>query len=177
MEETHAGTWTSVTNSLETAVLLPQRRDEIITSALQQVLTSIPAVGTALIWPCPNRKVPWKVYYVGIKRDAMHRWLSSRLHPSLDTTTGVLQHDLLHHNLSDMPPHTLLRLYTSPASLRGLWILWTDPLSLPETAPKLVEPVHRTLEAMLEVEDKETHYFAANSPLYDREIVEALAHD
>src|SRR5690242_8237200 len=107
MKEIHSRTWTSVTNMLETAVLHPQQHDEIISRALQHILTGLPAVGTALIWPCPKRKVPWKVYYVGCKHQAMHRWLSSRLHPSLDLTTGELQHDLAHH-LADMPPSLLI---------------------------------------------------------------------
>ncbi len=79
----------SVMHSLETAALLPQRRDELISRALEQLITGISAVGTALIWPCRNRTVPWKVYYAGIKRAAMQRWLSTRLDPSVDTMVGV----------------------------------------------------------------------------------------
>jgi hypothetical protein len=145
MKETHTGTWTSVTHSLETAVLLPQHHDEMISCALQHMLTSLPAVGTALIWLCPTRKVLWKVYSVGSKRQGMHRWLTSRLHPSLDATTGVLQHDLTHH-LSDTPSHILIRLNPRPSSPGGLWILWADPSSLPKAVLKSVGPVHRTFD-------------------------------
>ncbi len=121
MEEQHLGTLISVTHSLETAALLPQRRDELISCALEQLLTSISAVGTALIWPCRDRTVPWKVYYAGIKHTAMRRWLSARLDPSLDATVRVLEHDLI-HSLAEMPPPLLMRLHTLPPSPCAAWI-------------------------------------------------------
>ena len=61
MEEKHLAAWTSVTNCLEAVALLPQQRDELISHALGRLLTSIPAVGTALIWPCQKGKVPWRI--------------------------------------------------------------------------------------------------------------------
>ena len=89
---------------LQTAALYPQRRDEMIGRALQELLASLSAVGTALIWPCQDRKVPWKVYYVGTRRESMLPWLRARLSVSLDATLSVLQQDL--SKLSDMPfPH------------------------------------------------------------------------
>src|SRR5216110_3153796 len=54
-----------VIHHLETAALHPQRRGEMIARALQQLLTTLPAIGTALVWPCQDRNVPWKVYYAG----------------------------------------------------------------------------------------------------------------
>src|SRR5947199_9691870 len=176
MKETQTRTWTSITHLLETAVLLPQQHDEMISRALQHMLTSLPAVGTALICPCPTRKVPWKVYYVGSKSQGTHRWLTSRLHPSLDTTTGVLQHDLTHH-LCDMSPHILIPLNPRPSSPGGLWILWADPSSLLQAVLKSACPIQQTFEAMLEVEDREAEYFSASSPLYDRELIEVLSRD
>jgi hypothetical protein len=180
MEEKYSGMWTSVTNYLETAVLLPRRHDEMISRALQQLLTSIPAVGTALIWPCPEGEVPWKVYYAGIKHNEMHHWLSSRLNSSLIVTTGALRQDLA-HGLSDMPPSYLMRLHTLPACLRGLWIVWMAPSSVPSLPEEVMlewtKPVCQTLEAVLEVEDKEAQYFSASSPLRDQALIEALAHD
>ncbi len=178
MEEQHSGTSIAVTHSLETAALLPQRRDELISRALEQLLTSISAVGTALIWPCRNGTVPWKVYYAGVKRTAMHRWLSARLDPSLDTTCGVLQHDLT-HNLADMPPPLLMRLYSLPSTACGVWILWIAPKtepSLPAAVRECIERVRQTLEAVLEVEEREAHFFTSSSPLYDRDLIEALVH-
>ncbi len=179
MEEKHPGAWTSVTNYLETAALLPQQRDEIISYALQQMLTAIPALGTALIWPCRKRKVPWKVYYVGIKRNAMHRWLSARLDHSMDGTISMLEHDIT-CRLSDMPPPFLVRLHTLPSSPCGLWVVWTAPSSASSVSGAVdewIEPVRQTLEAVLEVEDREEQYFSTSSPLYDRELIEALTHD
>src|SRR6266446_7018970 len=176
MEEKHPIAWTPVTNYLKTAALLPQQRDELISRALEQLLTSIPAAGIALIWPYRNRKVPWKVYYEGIRRNAMHRWLSARLDPSVDVTIGMLQHDLT-SSLSDMPPSLLMRLHTSPSSPCGLWIVWTAPSSAsPLPVTEWIERVRRALEAVLEVEDREEQYFSTSSLLHDRELIEALAH-
>src|SRR5712691_8948721 len=115
MEEMHPIAWTSVTHDLKTAALLPQQRDELIFRALQQLLVSIPAAGTALIWPCRDKKVPWKVYYAGVRGNAMQRWLSARLDTSMDVMIGVLQHDLT-SSLSDMPPPLFMRLHTLPSS-------------------------------------------------------------
>jgi hypothetical protein len=184
MEEKHPMAWTSVTHDLQTAALLPLQRDELISHALQQLLTSIPAIGTALIWPCRNKKGPWKVYYAGIKSNAMHRWLSARLDPSVDVMIGVLQHELTGSPL-DMPPPLLMplpplpTLPTLPSSPCGLWIIWTAPHSAsPQLSSAIegIERVRRTLEAVLEVEDREEQYFSTSSPLYDRELIEALAH-
>ncbi|HLX40594.1 MAG TPA: hypothetical protein VKR42_08675, partial [Ktedonobacteraceae bacterium] len=63
MQEKYPMAWTSVTHYLKTAALLPQQRDDLISQALQQLLSCVPAVSTALIWPRRNRKIPWKVYY------------------------------------------------------------------------------------------------------------------
>ncbi len=178
MEEQHSGISIAITRSLERAALLPHRRDELISRALEQLLTSISAAGTALIWPRRDRTVPWKVYYAGIKRTEMHRWLSARLDPSVDTTVGVLQHELA-HNLADMPPPLLQRLSTLPSSPCAVWILWIAPKtepSLPGAVRVCIEQVTRALEAVLEVEEREAHFFISSSPLYDRELIEALVH-
>lgn len=177
MEQKQSMAWTSVRHNLKTAALLPQQRDELISHALQQLLTSIPAVATALIWPCRNKKVPWKVYYSGMRRNAMHRWLSARLDPMVDAMIGVLQQDL--KTLSDMPPSLLIRLHISPSSPCGVWILWTTPSSitgLPGPTLEWIEYIRQALEAVLEVEDREEQYFSTSSPLYDRELIQALAH-
>ena len=178
MEAQHSGVSIAVTHSLERAALLPQRRDELISHALEQLLTSISAVGTALIWPRRDRTVPWKVYYAGINRTAMHRWLSARLDLSLDATIGVLQHDLT-HSLTEMPPSLLMPLGGLPSSPCGVWILWIAPKaepSLPSAVRVCIEQVCQTLEAVLEVEEREAHFFTSSSPLYDRNLIEALAH-
>ncbi len=177
MEEMHSAVWPSVINSLEGAALRPQRRDEMISCALEQLHSALPALGTALIWPCRTKKMPWKLYYAGTKANTMLRWLSARLYPSLDATSATLQHDLI-HNLADMPPPLLIRLAIPSSSSGGLWIVWAAPR--PEsslTLPKQLEPVRSMLEAVLEIEDREAHYFSANSPIYDRELIEALVHD
>jgi sugar diacid utilization regulator len=179
MEEKFPVGWASVANYLEAAALLPQRRPEMISCALQEMLTSIPAVSAALIWPCHQNKTPWKVYYAGSKRNTMLRWLSARLDPSLDTMMGVLEYDLT-HQLSDMPTPLLTTLRAASSSSGGLWILWVpppSPSSPPVVVHKWLEPVRQTLEAVLEVLEKERLYFSRSSPLYDRELVEALVHD
>ncbi|MEO8971709.1 MAG: helix-turn-helix domain-containing protein [Ktedonobacteraceae bacterium] len=175
MQEKHPMVWTSVTHYLKTAALLPQQRDELISHALQQLLSGIPAVGTALIWPRRNRKVPWKVYYTGIKRNTMHRWLSARLNSSVDDTLALLQHDL-NGNLSDMPLPLIFHLHSASSSPCGLWIVWTTLTTpLPGDVIEWIERVRQTLEAVLEVENREEQYFSDSSLLHDRELVEALA--
>ena len=173
MEEKHPKIWTAITNDLKTAALMPQQRTEFISRALLQLLASIPALGTALIWPCRNSKMPWKVSYAGTQHNAIHHWLSARLDASLDSMIGVLQQDL--SALSDMPNPLLIHL--NPISSPGaLWIIWPTPSSLPGAIGECIERVRRTLEALLEVEDKEEQYFSASSPVYDRELIQALAH-
>ncbi len=168
--------WTSVTHYLKTAALLPQQRDELIAHAMQQLLSCIPAAGTALIWPCRNRKVPWKVYYSGIRRNAIQRWLSVRLNSPVDDTLAVLQHDLT-GNLPDMPLPLIFHLHTASTSPCGLWIIWTALTSpLPGDVIEWIERVRQTLDAVLEVENREEQYFSDSSLLHDRELVEALAH-
>jgi sugar diacid utilization regulator len=178
MTETHHTAWPSVENSLKTAALLPQQRGEMLSYALQELLTRVPAVATALIWPCQQRKVPWKVHYAGIRRDTMRQWLTARLDPSLDVTGAVLQHDLS-SSFSDMPQPLIIRLQPSSVSAPGLWIVWAvqpSALYLPPSISECLERVRRTLEALLEVEGTEEQYFSSSSPLHDRELIADLAH-
>src|SRR5437667_8013019 len=91
---------------LKIAALQPQRRGEMIARALQELLACLPAVGIALVWPCQDRNIPWKLYYAGTRREGMRRWLTARLNSSLDATLGVLQQDL--SSLSELPfPHLI----------------------------------------------------------------------
>ena len=178
MEEMSSGTWIAVTKALETAAVLPHRRDEMITCALQHMLTIVSAVGTALIWPNHKGTAPWKVYYAGHKRAAMHRWLSARLDSSLEITIGLLQQDLA-RGLLDLPSPLLIRLHPAPRPLGGVWLIWTAPspiAPLPDAVSTWIEPVRQTLETVLEVEDREDHYFSNSSPLSDGELIKALAH-
>ena len=172
MEKKYLIPWGDAVHYLKNAALLPQQRDEMIARALQELLTCLPAAGTALIWPCQSRKVPWKVYYAGMRQESMRRWLSARLDPSLDVTTGVLQHDLT--SLSDMPFPHLIRLQPAPVFLPGLWIVWTALSPLPGAAIESLERIRRTLEAVLEVEGSEEQYFPSSSPLHDRALIKAL---
>ncbi len=165
--------WGEVIHYLKVAALSPQRRSEMIARALQEVLICLPAVGTALIWPCQDKKVPWKIYYSGTRQQTMQRWIAARLSPSLDITIGVLQHDL--SSLSDMPFPHLVRLQPSPILPAGLWIVWTAYTPLSSAASDCLERVHRTWEALIEVESSEEQYFSSSSPLYDRALIEALA--
>lgn len=168
--------WTSIVQAVESAALIPQRRDEMLSRALQEILNLVPAVGTALIWPCHDRKVPWKVQYVGIRRNDMRRWLAARLDPSLDVVIGVLQHDLS-CRLSDMPSPIFVRLQTSVSSSPGLWIVWPTPSVHPlTTITDNMERIRYVLVALLEVESKEEDYFPKGSLPLDRELIEALAH-
>ena len=176
MQEKHLMAWTSVTHYLKTAALLPQQREDLISHALQQLLSCIPAVSTALVWPRRNRIVPWKVYYTGIKRNAIHRWLSARLNSSVEDTLALLQHDLA-GNLPDMPLPLIFHLLTPSSSPCGLWIVWTTLISpLPGDVIEWIERVRQTLEAVLEVENREEQYFSESSLLHDPELVKALAH-
>jgi sugar diacid utilization regulator len=175
MEEKHPLAWTSVTDDLKAAALVPQRRDELITHALQHLQTTMPAVGTALIWPCQERRIPWRIYYVGGRRSAMYSWLSARLDSSLDVLAEHLQQDLTAGSLPDMPPALLIRLGTSPSALRGLWVIWPAlPAALAHT--RGMERVRQTLEALLEVMEREEQFFSPSSPLHDQEFLKALAH-
>ncbi len=164
--------WGGVTHYLKTAALFPQRRGEMIARALQELLTTLPAIGTALVWPCQTRKIPWKVYYAGTRRESMQRWLTARLNYSLDATLGVLQQDL--SKLSDMPFPHLMCLQPVPMFTAGLWIVWAPISPLSHEALDYLEEVHQTLEALIEVESLEGHYFSSTSPLSDQALIEAL---
>jgi hypothetical protein len=158
-----------VLHCLEIAALHPQRRSEMIGHALQELLVCLPAVGTALIWPCQDRNVPWKVYYAGTQPETMRPWLRARLHCSLDATLNALQQDLC--RLSDMPPHPHL-ICLQPAHIfpGGLWIVWT-----PSGSVSNYEEVRLMLEALIQVESVEEHYFSSISPLSDEGLIEGLA--
>ena len=162
-----------VLHCLQTAALYPQQRGEMIGRALQELLTTFPAVGTALIWPCQDRNVPWKVYYAGIHQESLRPWLRARLHSSLDATLGVLQQDV--SKLSNMPPLPRL-ICLQPALMfpAGLWIVWTTD-SPPADSASNYDEVRLMLEALIEVESVEEHYFSSISPLSDDALVEALA--
>ena len=177
MSEKHHSAWPSVEDSLKSAALLPQQRGEMITYALHEVLSHVPAVATALIWPCKEKKGPWKVYYAGMRQDTMRPWLIARLDPSLDITGAVLQHDL--SSFSDMPQSLMLRLQASSVPAGGLWVVWPaqpSALYLPHSSDECLERVRRTLEALLEVEGTEEQFFSSSSPLRDRELIADLAH-
>ncbi len=165
--------WSDVIHYLRTAALYPQRRGEMIARSLQELLATLPAIGTALLWPCQDRNSPWKVYYAGNHPESMRRWLAARLNFSLDATLGVLQKDL--SKLSNMPlPHLICLQPTPPASPAGLWIVWTAVSPLPPTTNECLEEVRRTLEALIEVESLEERYFSSTSPFSDQALIEAL---
>jgi sugar diacid utilization regulator len=157
---------------LKIAALQPQRRGEMIARALQELLVCLPAMGTALIWPCQDRDVPWKLYYAGNRRESMRRWLTARLNFSLDATLGMLQQDL--SSLSDMPFPHLIYLRPAPMFPAGLCIIWPAISPLSREALDSLEGVRRTLEALIEVEGLEERYFSSISPLSDQTLVEAL---
>jgi sugar diacid utilization regulator len=161
-----------VLHCLQIAALHPQRRSEMIGRALQHLLVCLPAVGTALIWPCQDRNVPWKVYYAGTHQETMRPWLRARLHSSLDATLAVLQQDL--GRLSDLPFPHLIYLQPAPIYPAGLWIIWTPTSSLPGFVGEEQAQVRLMLEALIEVESVEEHYFSSTSPLFDQGLVEAL---
>lgn len=173
MEKKDLIPWGDIIHYLKTAALLPQRRGEMIARALQELLICLPAVGTALIWPCQDSKAPWKVYYAGTRQQTMRRWLSNRIGTSLDVTIGVLQHDL--SGLSDMPFPHLICLQPAPTLPTALWIVWTTRSPLSAAASDFLERVRLTLEALIEVDDSEERYFSRNSPLHDRALIQALA--
>jgi sugar diacid utilization regulator len=164
----------NVLHSLQIAALYPQRRSKLIGHALQELLACIPAVATALIWPCQNRNVPWKIYYAGAHHETMRPWLKARLHGSLNATLGVLQQDL--SKLSDMPFSHLICLQPPSNFPAGLWIIWTPSASLPNFVGSNQAELRLTLEALIEVESVEEHFFSSVSPLSDQVLIEALAH-
>ncbi|TMC21658.1 MAG: hypothetical protein E6J34_09020 [Chloroflexi bacterium] len=161
-----------VIHHLKSAALHPQRRGEMIARALQEVLVSLPAVGTALIWPCQDRTVPWKVYYAGARRESMRRWLTMRLDYSFDVTLSMLQQDL--SKLVDMPMPHLICLQPASMSPAGLWIVWLSSAPLPQGMNDYLERVRHVLEALMEIESLEAHYFSSTSPLCDQALLEAL---
>lgn len=174
MEENRPITWATVTQSLKNAALFPQQRDELIAHALQEILAGFPAAGAALIRPARNGNVPWKIQYAGIRQQAMRRWLAARIDPSIDVIMGVIQHDRS-YSPSEMPPPLLISLHAPPATCRGLWVVW--PLLTHSSLDiEYIERIRQTLEAVLEVEDREEQYFSTSSPVYDRELIAALAH-
>ena len=157
---------------LKNAALHPRGRGEMIEHALQDLLDSLSAVGTALIWPCQDRNAPWKLYYAGTQPESICSWLADRLEPSLDATLAVLQRDLA--RLSDLPLPQLICLRPAPRFPVGLWIIWT-PLSPPSCEVlDYQEEVCQTLEALIEVEGLEESYFSSASPLSDPALIEAL---
>jgi hypothetical protein len=177
MQENGPISWTSIIHDLEVAAVRPQEREARILRALEHLLTCLPATATALIWPCQKCKTSWKVSYVGLKRQAMHRWLSARLNLCTAVMIDQLQYDL-GHILTDMPPFLLLPLRTLSSSQNGVWIIWGAPSSvstLTDIIRYQVEEVRTTFEALLEVKNQEERYFSASSPIYDKELIEALA--
>jgi sugar diacid utilization regulator len=172
MEKKDLIPWGEVVYYLKAAALSPQRRDEMIARALQELVTILPAVGTALIWPSQDREVAWKVYYAGTHQQTMRRWLMARLAPSLDATLGVLEHDL---STLDMPFPNLMYLQPAPSLPAALFIVWTAVSPLSSAASNSLQRIRQTLEALIEVEVLEEQYFAANSPLHDQGLMEALA--
>ena len=155
MEKKNSITGNNAISHLEIAALYPQRRGEMIARALQELLVCLPAVGTALVWPCPDRNVPWKVYYAGTRQESLRRWLAARLDFSLDATLGVLQQDL--SRLSDMPFPQIVCLQPPTVSLAGLWIVWTPLSPLSDQVLAYQEEVRLMLEALIEVECVEEH--------------------
>ena len=172
MEKKDLIPWGDAVSYLKIAALHPQRRDEMIACALQELLICLSAVGTALIWPCQDRNVPWKIYYVGARRESMQYWLTDRLDVSLDATISVIQEDL--SSLSDMPIPHLICLEPAPRFPAGLWIVWTEASPISRAISDCLERVRLTLEALIEVECSEESYFSSSSPLTDRALIEAL---
>jgi sugar diacid utilization regulator len=164
--------WGNVIHYLRTAALHPQRRGEMIARALQELLVCLPAVGTALVWPCQDRNSPWKIYYAGDRPESMRRWLAARLDFSLDATLGVLQRDL--SKLDSMPSPHIICLQPAPMFAAGIWIVWATLSPLPPALKDGLEEVRQTLEALIEVESLEEHYFSSASPLSDPALIEAL---
>lgn len=177
MKKKEQTSWASITHDLKNAALLPQQRTVLLSRALQQISTRLPIAGTALVWPCKEKKVLWKRYYEGCKRDAMHPWLLARLGSSIDELIGLLQRDSASSPLET--PHPLLlplRILSAPPS--GLWIIWINQsayVSLDGPTLEYIEHVRQLLEAVLEVESREEQYFSQSSPLSDRELIEMLA--
>ena len=181
MDEKHSSAWNFVTDDLKAAALLPQQRDELIVRALQQMLASLPAAGAALIWPCQKRDIPWRIYYAGTRRAEICGWLSARLDRSLDVVAANLRSELA-GSFPELPPPLLTCLYVTPSSPSGLWIIWPAPsLSPSPTISSLgienawMVRVRQSLEALLEVEEKEGQFFSPSSPLRDQEFIKALA--
>ncbi|HEX7735791.1 MAG TPA: helix-turn-helix domain-containing protein [Ktedonobacteraceae bacterium] len=165
--------WGEAMYYVKAAALYPQRRHEMLAHALREVLTCMSVRGTALIWPCQERTVQWKVFYAGERSEVMHRWLTARLDASLETTLGVLQHDLT--VFSEMPDPQIICLQASTAVLEGLWLLWPAFPPLANAALDALERLRGALEAVLEIARTEEHYFADSSPLFDPALAQALA--
>jgi sugar diacid utilization regulator len=169
MDEHSFLNWTMVTDHIEAAALTPQSRDELLLQVLHDILTAVPLIGTALIWPCRTKKIPWKVLYTGARKSEMQRWLSARLETNLEVTAALVQHDL---SLSGMPQLMLVPL--SAPGTTGLWILWPAPLAT--ITDDVRERCRSLFEAVLEVESIEEQFFLHNSSPLDSQLMTALAH-
>src|SRR5262249_14197378 len=109
--------WGEVIHYLRTAALYPQRRGEMIVRSLQELLLCLPAIGTALVWPCQDRNAPWRFFYPGTPRESMRRWLPARLIFSPAAPLAALQKDP--PGLSDLPLPQLICLHPPPTFPAG----------------------------------------------------------
>lgn len=65
--------------------------------------------------------MPWKVEYVGTRKEEMQRWLRSRLDPSLKATTLALEEEA---PLFPGIKPALFPLHPQVPAASGLWIVW-----------------------------------------------------
>ncbi|MBE3560879.1 MAG: hypothetical protein IMW89_16915, partial [Ktedonobacteraceae bacterium] len=164
-----------VTYCIESAALQPEKRFELLLKALEALRRAIPVLGTALIWPCRERKIPWKVLYSGPNSQSMYRWLSARLRVSLDETINLLQHDCA--TLSDMPTPLFIRLQLPDllqSGQSGGWMVWPSDLLSSGSLMQAIEHTRYYLESLLEVEYKESLYFPGTFQPLDPQLIEAL---
>lgn len=165
--------WGEAMYYVKSAALYPQRRHEMLARALREMLTCLPVRGMALIWPCQERAVPWRVLYAGERPETMHRWLTARLDASLETTLRILQRDLA--VLSEMTGPQIICLQPTTTVLEGLWLVWPVLPPLTNTAFDVLERMRGAFEAVLEIARTEELYFTDSSPLYDPMLTQALA--
>lgn len=165
-----------VARLLEFAAEAPGRRPVLVRQALGEVGARVSAAGTALMRPCYDGAVSWRVDYVGADEEETERRLRgalSALDHRPEVTRAALERDAPDVSGARPVPFPL-----EPRAARGgLWLVWPredvlgDPRAL---AAGEVEGFRRALESFLEVEHREGLYFRGGAGPLDEDLARAL---
>ena len=178
MRRERRGLELSAEGYLELAALNLEERSASLRHALEQVLRTTRAAGTALIRPRVDSYGPRLVEYVGPSKTEMLRWLSARLDDSFEITVQALRQ---RPPYLQRPPHLydtwplLFLLHPKVPIPGGIWILWSHRKPQSSSHTEELEDYRKGLEVLLEVEYKEQLYFhRADDPL-EPQLRESIA--